>query len=188
QIEPVCLAQLRDRALVLVVLVECATEQLADLGVLGAVREVLERLERLLDAPLAGCALRVVEEPAPRVGQEPLGRAELPELAQQVEVFGSVAERLVAEGDRVVVEAGISVAIRRLRVVSDSLRRAADPDVQVADAVVERELDVAFTLTQLEHTLVGLDRLVPVFAQLVSAGVVLELVRLLHASPASEPA
>src|SRR5690606_29829191 len=150
--------------------------------------EILERLQRLRHTVLARSVLGIVEEPAACVCQETLGRAELAELAQQVKVLGRVAQRLVAERDGVVGEARVGVAICGLRVVANGVVRLADANVEVADAVVEWKLDVAFALPQLEHALVRLDRLVPVLAQLVPAGVVLELVDLLHASPASEPA
>src|SRR5690606_29644896 len=114
----------------LAMLLERAAEQLADFGVFRALREILERLQRLRHTVLARSVLGIVEEPAACVCQETLGRAELAELAQQVEVFGRVAQRLVAERDGVVGEARVGVAICGLRVVANGVVRLADASVE----------------------------------------------------------
>src|SRR5690606_15742714 len=125
-------------------------------------RELLEGCERVLPPARLELALGVLQEPPPGVRQETLTHAQAPELAIELDPVGLVAKRLAAERDRVVVEPFLRVLVRRFLVVAHRLGGTPKAQVQVADTVEERELQIRLTRTgTLQHLFVRLYRLVP---------------------------
>ncbi len=94
-------------------------------------------------------------------------------------------ERLVAEGDGVVVEPRLGVLVRRLLVVRNRLVDLSDAEVQVADPIVEAQLEIQVVGTRLlvEDPLVDLDGGLPVLLLLVLTSLVFEFGDRRHAFP-----
>src|SRR5690606_9769194 len=113
--------------------------------------------------------------------QETLRRAVLAQAPQEVRPVRLVAKRLVAQRDRVVVEPRLRVTRGRRLVVVHRLRQPAQAKVQVADPVVDAELDLALTLIARTNYLeIRLNGLFPALLLLVEPGLVLELRDRLH--------
>ena len=140
--------QLLDRLGLAIRLRELVGEHEPDVVLVGTeVGEFLQRAERLVD--LAGLLhpVGVLEEVELRVVLEALLRADLAELVVDRRAPGRVAQDLVAERDGVVEEPAVRVEVDRLLVVVDGVGDVALPEQQVADAVVQRDVElVAFSI------------------------------------------
>src|SRR5687767_5341701 len=170
-------------------LVQAPSEQLPRIGIVRDARELHQRVQRVIDLAERDLLVGVLVEVAAGVGVETLHRAEHAELAQQAELVRLISHCLVAQRDRVVVQAGVCVAVCRLFVITHRILRAPESYVEIADPVVERQLDLAFPLVAcLEDLEVDLYGLLPFLSQLVLPSVVLELADRLHASCEVRPA
>src|SRR5206468_2898014 len=106
------------------------------------VRELLQRTERLIDLAALLHPVGVLEEVDLRIADEPLASADLPELVVDGRPTRRVTQDLVAERDGVVEEAAVGITVDRLLVVVHGIGDVALLEVEVADTVIETDVDV----------------------------------------------
>src|SRR5690606_27674301 len=173
--------ELGQRLVLPVVRDELPRQQLPHLRIRNRVRELAKRVERLRLVAGPQHVLRVLEEPPPRIHHEALRCAEPPEPQVQLGAPRHVPQRLAAQGDRVVVEPRFRVPVGRLLVVPDRLLLPPQPQVEVADPVVDAQLRLPLALVSRTQDLeIELDRLLPFFALLVQTRLVLQFDDRLH--------
>ncbi|MBW8839435.1 MAG: hypothetical protein JF602_06220, partial [Gemmatimonadetes bacterium] len=118
----------------------------ADVVLAGAkIRELLEGLESLGVLSGAVHPIRELEKVLFRVAVEALFRRDLAQLVVDLVPSGSVAKNLVAESDGVVEVATVGVKIDCLLVVIDRLVSLVQPQVEVPNAVINRDVAVLLT-------------------------------------------
>ena len=114
------------------------------------ISELLERLEGVgvLSRPMH--AIGVLEEILLGVAVESLLGGDLPQLVVDLVACRRVTEDLVAERDGVVEVAAFGIKVDGLLVVVDGLIRLVQPQVQIADAIKDRDVAVFLTLGMLD--------------------------------------
>ena len=100
----------------------------------------------------------VLEEVLFGVAVEALFGRDLTELVVDLVARRSVAENLVAEGDGVIEITALGVEVDRLLVVVDCLVGLVQPQIEVADAVVDRDVAVLLTFCLSDDLKVDLER------------------------------
>src|SRR5947207_4511217 len=122
--------------------------------------EFLERLERVSVLASAVHPVGVLQEVLFGVAVEAFLGGDLTKFVIDLVARRRVAEDLVAEGDGVVEIAAVGVEIDRLLVIVDCLVGLVQPQVKVANAVVDRDVTVLLTLRVSDDLKVDLERLV----------------------------
>ncbi len=137
--------------------------------------EFLQRLEGIGVAPRLVHPVGVLEEVLFRVAVESLLRADLPELVVDVVSRRRVPEDLVAESDGVVEVPALGVEVDGLLVVVHRLVGLVQPQVEVADAVVDRDITVLAVLGQRDDLNIDLEGPVELLFLLEFGSLFLEL-------------
>ena len=122
--------------------------------------EFLERLERVAVLPSAVHSVGVFEEILLGVAVEAFLGRDLTELVVDLVACWRVAEDLVAERDGVVEISAVGVKVDGLLVVVDGLVGLVKAQIEVADAVVDRDVAVLLAFRLSDDLEIDLERLV----------------------------